>query len=155
MAVEIFLRLDGVSGASRNYHHNGWADVLGWRWQLTRADDGAHFNEIVLTKPLGIESPALMDLLATGRTVGSAQMDIVPVVGKREAQQKYVTMSFAAVGVRAIDVGGTAEDAATVETVTLRFGSVKFDFHHQGAPAADGRPAAVDVYSFEGTTVPD
>ena len=154
MAVEIFLKLDGVTGGSRNYHHTGWADVLGWRWQLERADGGAHFNEIVLTKPLGIESPALMSLLATGRSVGGAQLDIVPVVGKREAQQKYVTMSLAEVAVQAIHISGAAEDAATMEEVTLRFGNVKFDFHHQGAPAADGRPAAVDVYSFEGTAAP-
>jgi len=149
MAVEIFLRLDGVTGGSRNYHHNGWADVVGWRWTLERGAAGTQLNDITVTKPLGIDSPTLMTLLAAGRTVSSAQIDIVPVVGKREAQQKYVTMTFADVLVKSIRLGGTTEDTGSQEEVTLGFGRVKFDFHQQGAPAGDGRPAAIDIYSFE------
>ena len=152
MAVEIFLRLDGVTGGSRNYHHSGWADVLGWRWTLDRGATGAQLNDITVTKPLGIDTPTLMTLLAEGRTVASAQIDIVPVVGKREAQQKYVTMTFADVLVKAIRLGGTTEDTGSQEEVTLSFGRIKFDYHQQGTPAADGRAAAIDIYSFEGAT---
>jgi type VI secretion system secreted protein Hcp len=152
MAVEIFLRLDGVTGGSRNYHHSGWADVLGWRWTLDRVAAGVQLNAITVTKPLGIDSPALMTLLAEGRTVASAQIDIVPVVGKREAQQKYVTMIFADVLVKSIHLAGTTEDTASQEEITLSFGHIKFDYHQQGAAATDGRAAAIDVYSFEGAT---
>lgn len=158
MAVEIFLKLDGVTGSSRNYHHNGWGDVLGWNWSLARVaapmtgSPAVEMNEITVTKALGIDSPAFMTLLAEGRTVANAKLDIVPVVGKREAQQKYVSMSFDDVTVQEIRVGGTAEESASEEQITLRFARVRFEFHHQGAPAADGKAASSDIHSFESDT---
>ena len=64
MALEIFLRLVGVTGGSRNYYHPGWADVLSWQWCLSAPDAGATPDQIKLVKRVGIESPMVMTLWA-------------------------------------------------------------------------------------------
>ena len=61
MAVEMFLRMDGITGGSRNYHHKGWAEVLSWSWGLEHVNSGAQtgpdntlrMDELSLTKAIG------------------------------------------------------------------------------------------------------
>ena len=41
MALEMFLKIDGVVGGTRNYQHKGWSDMLSWNWNLERVADNA------------------------------------------------------------------------------------------------------------------
>lgn len=156
MALEMFLRLDGVEGSSRNYHHQGWADIASWKWGMKRERirdgekirDVTRLDEIALVKAVGAESPAMMVLCAGGTRIASGELSIVPVVGKREAQRKYLVMTFENIIIRAITTGGTTEDSFLSEEVALRFASVRYDFFEpQRADAAAG--AEVDAHTFQ------
>lgn len=41
MALEMFLKMDGVVGGTRNYQHKGWSDMLSWNWNLECVADNA------------------------------------------------------------------------------------------------------------------
>lgn len=153
MAVEMFMRLDGVKGGSRNYHHQGWSDLLSWSWDLERIREGAqagvtNMNEISVVKAIGIDSAALMNLFAEGAAIASAEISAVPVVGKREARQKYVSIALEDVRIQAISTDGTTDESFFKEHVTLSFGKVRFEFSQNSEAAATPGPATATSYAF-------
>ncbi len=152
MALEIFLRLDGVTGGSRNYYHPGWADVLSWQWCLSAPDAGAKPDQIKLVKRVGRESPMVMTLWAQGAVVPVAEINIVPVVGKRDAQQKFISVKLENLRVVAVEIGGSCEDNHATETVTLKFEQVRFEYHHYTDATPDTPNGTVQTIAFDWAT---
>ena len=153
MAVEMFLKLDGIAGGSRNYHHKGWADMISWQWAVQgasalSADALPRMNELTLTKALGMESPTLMSLCAQGKRVASAEIHVVPVVSKRDAQQKYLALTLEDLRITSIETGGGLDNNVFVETLTLEFRRVRFEFNQYAASGPDDGAQQVESYSF-------
>ena len=156
MAVEMFLRLDGVTGGSQNYGHKGWAEVLTWSWDLDRVqgaseanpDSGLKMNEISLVKAVSVDSAAIMTLFAGGTAIKSAEIDIVPVVGKRDAQQKYITITLEEVLIKSISTGGSVDESVFKEKITLAFGKMKYEFHHYADVGPAGGVKTLTSYAF-------
>ena len=157
MAVEIFLRVDGVTGGSQSYGHKGWADLLNWSWDLERAPNplaalgerALHMNEISLVKTVGVDSAALMTLFAGGTPIKSAEINIVPVVGKRDAQQKYIAIALEDVLIKSISTGGSLDESVFKEKITLIFGKVKYEFHHYAEIGPSGGARTLTSYAFD------
>ena len=149
MALEIFLRLDGVTGGSRNYYHPGWADVVSWHWRLSAPGTDAVPDQIKVVKRIGIDSPAVMALWAQGGVVPAAEINIVPVVGKRDAQQKFISVKFENLRVLAVEISGNCEDNHATETLTLKFEQVRFEFHHYADATPDTPIGTVQTIAFD------
>ena len=155
MAVEMFVKLDGITGGSRNYYHKGWSDVLSWSWSLERvhgvspgASDNMRMNELSLINAIGIDSPAMMTAFAEGKPIKQVDLSIVPMVGKRDAQQKYVTITLEDVLIKSIITGGSAEESFFRENVTLCFGKIKYEFHQYADVGSDGGAATLKSFAF-------
>jgi type VI secretion system secreted protein Hcp len=152
MAVEMFLRIDGVTGGTLNYSHKGWADVLSYSWDLTRGPTnvggGVQMNEISLVKAVGVDSAALMLLFAAGTPIKTAELSIIPTVGKRDAPQKYIGMTLEDVLITAISTGGGIDEQAFKEKVTLQFGKVKYEFHNYGEIGPSGATRVLTSFAF-------
>lgn len=137
MSVEMYLKLDEVIGGSKNYSRKGWSDVLSWHWEMlsnrgapgVTENDKTSFGEISITKPLGMDSTAIMLLYAQGKTIKSADLSIIPVVGKREAKQKYLSMHMEGVSVKSIVTGGDTSQDQFRETIVFIFNSIRFEFN--------------------------
>lgn len=149
MALEIFLRLDGVVGGSRNYYHTGYVDVKSWQWRLADGAAASAPDELLVVKRVGIESPALLALWAQGSSVPSADLSIVPLVGKRDAQQKFVSMKLENVRVVAMEIAVNAEDSHANEQLTLRFEKLRFEFHHYADATPDSPLGTVQSVAFD------
>jgi type VI protein secretion system component Hcp len=154
MALEIFLRLDGVTGGSRNYYHGGWADVVSWQWNLSGAGAALPPDQLRVIKRVGMESPVIMGLWAQGGVVPAAEINIVPVVGKRDAQQKFISVKFQNLRVLAVEVGGNCEDNHATETLTLMFEQVRFEYHHYADATPDAPAGTVQTVAFDWRAVP-
>ena len=150
MSLEIFLKLDGVVGGTRNYQHKGWADLLSWHWALApgAANDAgpcAGMNRLTVVKHIGPESPALLRLFVEQTLIRSAELSAIPQVGKREKAQQYVSLAMEDVRVTDIRTEGGAEDNAFTETVSLQFAKIRYEtFNHAAgdpnAPTASADP---------------
>lgn len=156
MSVEMYLKLDEVIGGSKNYSRKGWSDVLSWHWEMlsNRSAPGATdndkttFGEISLTKPIGMDSTAIMLLYAQGKTIKSADLSIIPVVGKREAKQKYLSMHMEGVTVKSIVMGGDTSQDQFRETIVLIFNSIRFEYNqHLDIEPGEAHAGSVD-YQF-------
>ena len=155
MAVEMFVKLDGITGGSRNYHHKGWADLTSWQWLLDNQRGAGQsptavpqLDLIALVKPLGRDSPEIMTAFAERRLIKSAEIHVVPQVGKRDAQQKYLSLMFEDLYVNSIATGGKTEESIFNESITLVFGKVKFDFHQYADAGPDGGAQALESFTF-------
>lgn len=149
MALEIFLRLDGVVGGSRNYYHPGSAEVLSWQWHLSSAGSALPADQLQVVKRVGMESPALMSLWAEGGVVPTAEISIVPVVGKRDAQQKFIVLKLENVRVISMELGGSAEDSHATEKLALKFEQLRFEFHHYTDATPDSPTGTPRSAAFE------
>jgi type VI protein secretion system component Hcp len=136
MSVEIFLKLDGIAGSTRNFSHKGWADVTSWSWDMQSNRNSAYpvdgektaLRMITIVKRIGIDSADMMSAFALGKTIATAELDIVPVVAKREAKQKYLSIHMEDVRIKSIVTGGSSADEFFNETVVLLFARVRYEF---------------------------
>ena len=117
MALEMFLKIDGVVGGTRNYQHKGWSDMLSWNWNLERVGDNAggnqpcaNMNQITVLKAIGKESAALLQLFAEQKKISTVEISAMPVVGKREASQKYLSIVMEDVRLCAMRTDGEADE---------------------------------------------
>lgn len=152
----MYLRLDEVNGGSMNYSYKGWSDVLSWRWEMLSnrdlpqptANDKASFGKISLTKPISMDSTAIMLLYAQGKTIQSADLNIIPVVGKREAKQKYLAMHMEGVVIKSIITGGSIDEDHFKEHIVLIFNRISFEYNfHATAMQGEDNTDSVD-YQF-------
>ena len=155
MSLEIFLKLDGVVGGTRNYLHKGWADVLSWHWALEASASNASapcagMNRLTVLKLIGPESPALLRLFVEQTPIKTAAISAIPLVGKREKAQQYVSIAMEDVRVVNIRTEGEAEDNAFRETMTLEFGRIGYEtFNHAVGDPNSPAVAADPLEKFE------
>ena len=149
MSLEIFLKLDGVVGGTRNYQHKGWADLLSWNWAMEPGvanDSGpcAGMNRLTVLKLIGPESPALLRLFVEQTLIKSAEISAIPLVGKREKAHQYVSLAMEGVRVTNIRTEAEAEDNAFRETLALQFGKIRYETYNQVASDPNAPAAAAD-----------
>ena len=156
MPVEMYLKLDGVRGGSKDYSHEGWADVISWGWGMVSNRNSAHvsdndmtsFREITITKPIGADSAAIMLLYAKGKSIQCADLNIIPVVAKREVKQKYLSLRMEDVLVKSIVVGGGSGENFFNEKITLLFSKIKFQYNSPALSSPQGATESSVDYSF-------
>ena len=147
MALQMYMKMDGVLGDSKSYKHKGWADVLSWNWGMTSNRKLAHniegdktsLNELSIIKSIGVDSANIRLLYAQGKIIPSVELSITPSVGKREVQTKYVYIKMEDVLIKSIVTGGSTEDAFFKEHVTLLFDRIRFEYS-LGALSLDDSP---------------
>ena len=136
MALQIYMKMDGVSGDSKSYQHKGWADVLSWNWGMTSNrrvaneidGDKTSLNELSIIKYIGVDSASIRLLYAQGKTIPSVELSITPSVGKREVQTKYVYIKMEDVLIKSIVTGGGVDDSFFKEHITLLYNRVRFEY---------------------------
>jgi len=156
MPVEMYLKMDGVTGGSQNFTYKGWSDVSSWGWGLVSNRNSAHvadndltsFKEISVTKRIGIDSPAIMQLYAQGTTIKNAEINVIPILSKKEGKQKYLVLHMEDVLVKSIVIGGTTEEDFFNEKIILLFSRIKFDYNFYSTPTSENAKVTKTEYSF-------
>lgn len=161
MALQMFMKMDGVTGESSSFQHKGWFEVLSWNWGMTSNrrsakevdDERTSLNEMSVVKPVGIDSAEIRLLFAQGKRIPNVEFSVTPVVGKREAEAKYVFIRMEDVVIKSIVIGGGKEENFFKEHITLLFDRIRFEYS-KGTPAANNSPGVATVdYDF-GWSVP-
>ena len=156
MPVEMYLKVDGVTGGSKNFTYKGWSDVtsLGWGLVSNRnsthvtANDLTSFKEISITKQIGSDTPAIMQLYAQGTTIKFAELNVLPILTKKEVKHKYLSMRMEDVLVKSIVIGGNTGEDFFNEKIILLFDRIKFDYTFYAAPTAEITRGSTVGYSF-------
>ncbi len=138
MAVDVFLKIEGIPGESKDSVHASEIDVLAWSWSChnsgTAAGGGGIGAGVVsmqnfnFVQTMQKSSNVLMQFCATGEHVPKA------VLTCRKAgteQQEYLKVTFNDLIVSTYQNSGTGEGGVPMENISLNFASVVFEYAEQ------------------------
>lgn len=154
MAVDFFLKFDGIKGESTDDKHRGEIDVESWSWGETHASGGAGgtgggagrvaIQDFHFTMRQNTASVGLMKACATGEHIKSA---ILTARKAGKGQQEYLTFKFYDVLVSSYQTGGSeGADIVPVDQVSFDFAKIEVNYRPQ---QPDGSLGAAVHFGFD------
>jgi type VI secretion system secreted protein Hcp len=135
MAIDMFLKLDGVTGEAKDKVHGKEIDLLSWTWGM--ANEGSAHNgggagtgkvnvqDVSLTKFIDSSSPKLMLACCKGTHFENA---LITVRKAGEKPLEYVKVKMEKVFITNVNTGGSDNSDRLTENLILNFGKVSVDY---------------------------
>ena len=140
MAVDFFLKIDGVDGESVEAKHKGWLDIESWTWGESNAGTahtggGAAAGKVVMqdihfVTRTSKASPKLLLACASGQHYKEAKL--VGVQSGR-VQDEFLAFTFNDVLVSSYQTGGARGGDIVTDQVSLNFAKLKVEYRAQKA----------------------
>ena len=142
MAVDMFLKLEGIEGESTDSKHRGEIDVQSFSWGLSQAGTTAGAGGATTGRPsvqgfhfvanTGIQSPPLLVAGATAQRFPRATLTV-----RKAGEQplEFLKVSLEDVLVSSYQVGGTEGGDVPVDQFSLNFAKIRMSV---ARVAADG-----------------
>ena len=139
MAVDMFLKLDGIKGESQDHKHAGEIHIESWSWGMSQT--GAHgtgggggagkvsVHDISITKFVDKASPALMLHCCNGKHIPNG---LVTVRKAGDKPLEYLKMKLQDILISGVQNAGHGGDQLT-ENVTLNFAKFHVEYTEQKA----------------------
>jgi type VI secretion system secreted protein Hcp len=149
-AVDMFLKMSGVVGESRDDRHAGEMDVLAWSWGAStgnaRTAKGliptACIQDLSVTKWIDSASPQLI----TNGVTGAVARDAILTVRKAGAHPvEYLVLRMQGVSVAAYQTGGSGGEDRLTENVVLHFDSMRGEYVTMNPDGTTGPPIYFEV----------
>jgi type VI secretion system secreted protein Hcp len=155
VAVDYFIKFDGIKGESTDAKHKDEIDVESWSWGMTRtgtpgpgggAGAGAgkvSMQDFHFVMKLNRASTSLMQACATGQHIKLATLS-----GRKagKGQQDYLTFKFHDVLVSSYQTGGSEETDLPTDQVSFNFAKIEVDYKQQ---KPDGSLEAGGQFRFD------
>lgn len=145
MALDMFIKLEGITGESKDAVHKGEVDVLAWSWGITNsgtthAGGGggagkANFQDLSFTKWIDLASTPLMLASANGKHVTKATL-VVRKAGEHPLE--YLTIVMTECLVTSVSTGGSSGEDRLSENVSLNFKEVAVTYKEQTKTGSAG-----------------
>lgn len=140
MAIDLFLKIEGITGESRDARHKSEIELLSFGWGEQESDHATggggagkvSFQDFQFTSRVNKASPHLFLACASGRHFPKATMTARRAGGELE----FLKLTFQDVLVTSFQDGGADSTDAPVDQVCLNFGKVTFEYVSQ---RADGK----------------
>ena len=158
MAVDMFLKLEGAPGESRDHKHKDEIDVLAWSWGQSQSGTmhmggggGAgkvNVQDVSLTKYIDKASPVLFQKVCSGKHFTKAEL-FVRKAGDKPVE--YVIITMEEVIITSVSTGGSGGEDRLTENVCLNFAKAKFKYTGQDATGAEqaANPVGWDIAANE------
>ncbi len=140
MAVDYFLKIDGVPGESADAKHKGEIQLESFSWGETNSSgagmgggggaDKVQIQDLVVTMLVSKASPKLMLGCATGKHYKEA---VLTVRKAGKSQQEFLVFKFKDVMVTSYQTGGSAQSDLLVDQASLGFSTIQMDYRPQKA----------------------
>jgi len=143
MAIDMFLKLEGIKGESKDSKHSDEIHIESFSWGLTQT--GVHgvgggggagkvnVHDISITKFVDKSSPELMLACANGKHIAGG---LITVRKAGENPLEYLKIKLSDILVSGVQHAGSGADLLT-ENLTLNFSKFNVEYQMQGK---DGKP---------------
>ena len=128
MAVDIFLKLDGIKGEAQDAKYKDEIDVLAWSWGASQSGtthmgggSGAGkvaVQDLSITKYIDKSSPTLFQHCCTGKHISKGEL-IVRKAGDKPLE--YLKVELKDIIVSHVSMGGSGSEDRQTENITLNF----------------------------------
>src|SRR6056297_2126121 len=146
MAVDMFLKLEGIDGESQDNKHKGEIDVLAWSWGMSQSGTfhvgqgggggKANFQDLSVTKWVDLASPLLQLYTANGDHFPTATLT-VRNAGKTPLE--YIVMKMKKVMITSVSTGGSGGEDRLTENISLNFAEVAYAYTEQKDDGSKGK----------------
>ncbi|MEO8682034.1 MAG: type VI secretion system tube protein Hcp [Vicinamibacterales bacterium] len=130
MAVDMFLKIDGIDGESMSHKHKGEIELLSFSWGLsqtisqTGGGGGAgkvNVSDLSFVKLMDTASPQLMEKCCQGQHISDATLTI----SSRERPVEYLKIKLQDILVSSYQTGGANNGGVLpMDSVSLNFANV-------------------------------
>jgi type VI secretion system secreted protein Hcp len=153
MAVDMFLKLNGVKGESKDKVHTKEIDVLAWSWGMANSGTAhvgggagagkVNVQDLSFTKYVDSSSPNLMLNCCNGKHFSDALLTVRKAGGN---PVEYIKVKMETVLIAAVTTGGSGNEDRLTENVILNFAKVSVDYTPQ---KADGSADTAIPFSWD------
>ena len=145
MAVDYFIKFDGIKGESTDVKHKDEIDVEAWSWGETHAAPagagaGAGAGKVSMqdfhfVMGLNKASIGLMKACATGQHIKTATLS-----GRKagKGQQDYLTFKFHDVLISSYQTSGSEDAPVPIDSVSFNFAKIEVGYKPQKADGSLG-----------------
>lgn len=140
MAVDMFLKLDGIDGEAQDKKHKGEIDVLAWSWGASQSgtthmgsgsgSGKVNVQDLSVTKYIDSSSHALLQHITTGKHIPKGRL-LVRKAG--DTPLEYINISMEDIIITSFQIGGSGGEDRLTENVTLNFAKYGFYYTPQKA----------------------
>jgi type VI secretion system secreted protein Hcp len=154
MAVDMFLKIDGIKGESHDSSHKDEIDILAWSWGASQSGS-AHLGggggagkvsvqDISFTKYVDKSTPLLLKACCNGQHLSEINV-VVRKAGEKPLE--YLKLKLSDCLVSSISTGGSGGQDRLTENVSLNFAKFQVTYTAQDAKgaAAGEVPFAFDI----------
>jgi type VI secretion system secreted protein Hcp len=139
MAVDMFLKIDGIKGDSTDSKHKDWIEVISFDHGIYQATGGsasaqgvhtggrADHKDFTLIKRLDSASPILAQHVCTGKHIPNIKFELCRALGDKTTFMVYTLKESI---VASVAPTGTArsEDLLPTEQITVRYGEINWEY---------------------------
>lgn len=147
MAMDQFLKLDGIDGEAQDAKHKKEIDVLAWSWGASQSgtthmgggsgSGKANFQDISVTKYVDSSSHKLLKSVAKGTHIKEALLTV------RKAGDKpleYIKLLMKNCLISSVSGGGSGGEDRLTENVTINFEEFEYTYTPQKPDGSGDSP---------------
>ena len=154
MAVDMFIKIDGVDGESKDSKHTKEIDVLAWSWGMSNSGSAhmgggagsgkVNVQDLSFTKWVDSATPKLMLACCDGTHYDTVNLTVRKAGG---SPVEFIKIKLEEVIISSISTGGSGGEDKLTENVVLNFAKFKFDYTPQDDKGKAGTaiPASWDI----------
>src|SRR5215469_11589175 len=145
MAVDMFLKLDGIKGSSADGKHKGEIDIDSFAWGMAQTGSGhrssgsgsgkVDIDDITVHKLIDQSSPSLMLASASGKHIAKGT---ITVRKAGENPLDYLTIDLEKILISGYQLTGANEADTPSESFKLNFVKMKLEYWTQTDKGAKG-----------------
>jgi type VI secretion system secreted protein Hcp len=138
MAMDVFLKIDGIKGESKDSTHKDEIDVLQWSWGGSQSGSGhvgggsgagkVNIQDLSITKYIDSSTTTLFQHMCKGTHIKDATL-VIRKAGDKPLE--YMKMKMYQVFVTSLSTGGSGGEDRLTEHLTLNFSKFDLDYFVQ------------------------
>ena len=140
MAVDMFLRIEGIKGESKDSKRTDHIQVLSWSWDVSQTGTAGtgtgltagkvEHHDIEIRKLVDKASPILYKFCCNGDHIPSADLYVRKAAGGTEALE-YIVLHFEDLVITGFNLGGQPKADQIEEVVKLNYAKVQITYTPQ------------------------
>jgi type VI secretion system secreted protein Hcp len=154
MAVDMFIKIEGIPGESQDSKHKDEIDILAWSWGASNSGSShvgggggagkVNVQDISITKWYDKSSPLLLGKCCQGEHIPKATLTVRKAGGE---PLEYITIVLSDLLVSSVSTGGSGGEDRLTENISLNFAKFDVKYIPQNAKGvADGNvPYSFDI----------
>jgi type VI secretion system secreted protein Hcp len=152
---DFYVRLEGISGESKDSKHTNWIDVLNFGYSVSQSSSmftgggggvgKASFEALSFTHFVDRASSNLFQYCAAGKHIPTVEVSACKV---GDGSQEYMRITLSDVLVTGVALKGATDDIKPQEVVMLSYAKIKIEVREQNADGSLG-PAVVGTWDVK------